>query len=129
MCFFSFFIFRAVPTAYGSSRLAVELELQLLAYVTATATPDPSCICDLHCSLGQCPVINPLNEARDQTCLLMDASWVLNFPSYVFLVAAPLSFSLHISLEISEVSVLYLLADPGPISNGYQGQAEGSVLD
>ena len=59
----------------------------------------------------------------------MDASWVLNFPSYVFLVAAPLSFSLHISLEISEVSVLYLLADPGPISNGYQGQAEGSVLD
>jgi len=28
-------------------RLGVKLELQLPAYTTATATPDPSCICDL----------------------------------------------------------------------------------
>ena len=32
-------------------RLGVELELQLLAYPTATATPDLSHICDLCCSL------------------------------------------------------------------------------
>ena len=32
--------------AYGSSQ--DELELQLLAYTTATATLDPSHICDLH---------------------------------------------------------------------------------
>ena len=29
-------------------RLGVKLELQLLAYTTATATQDPSCFCDLH---------------------------------------------------------------------------------
>ena len=29
-------------------RLGVEPELQLLAYTTATATPDASCVCDLH---------------------------------------------------------------------------------
>ena len=32
-------------------RLGVELELQLLAYTTAIATPDLSTICDLHHSL------------------------------------------------------------------------------
>ena len=29
-------------------RLKVKLELQLLAYTTATVAPDPSCVCDLH---------------------------------------------------------------------------------
>ena len=48
-----------------------ELELQLLAYVTAIATPDLSCICDLYCSLRQCWILNPL-KARDRTCILMD---------------------------------------------------------
>ena len=32
-------------------RLGVELELQLQAYTTAMATPDPSHICDLHHSV------------------------------------------------------------------------------
>ena len=54
--------------------LGVELELQLLAYVTATATQDPSWICDLHHSLWQCWILNLLSEARDQTRTLMDAS-------------------------------------------------------
>ena len=29
-------------------RLGVELEQQLLAYATATAMPDQSCVCDIH---------------------------------------------------------------------------------
>ena len=41
-------------------RLGVELEPQLPAYFTATATPDPSLICDLHHSSRQCQIINPL---------------------------------------------------------------------
>ena len=41
-------------------RLGVESELQLLAYTTATAMPDP----------------NPLSEARDRTLILMDPSRV-----------------------------------------------------
>ena len=55
-------------------RLGVELELQLLAYATATAMQDPSCICDLHHSSWQGQIPNPLSEARDQTRVLMDPS-------------------------------------------------------
>ena len=57
-------------------RLGVQLELQLLAYATATAIPDPSCICDLHHGSRQCPILNPRSTARDRTQILMDTSWV-----------------------------------------------------
>ena len=55
-------------------RLWVKLELQLLAYATVTAKPDPSHICQLHCNLWQHWILNPLREVRDRTCVLMDAS-------------------------------------------------------
>ena len=55
--------------------LGVDSEPQLLAY--ATATPDSSHICDLHHSLWQCQVLNPLSEARDGTRILLD-SQILN---------------------------------------------------
>ena len=45
-------------------RLGVELELQLVAYTTATAMQDPSHICDLLHSARQCWILNPLSEAR-----------------------------------------------------------------
>ena len=54
--------------------LGVESELQLLAYAAATATPDLSCLCDLHHSSQQCQILNLLSEARDQTHILMDTS-------------------------------------------------------
>ena len=57
-------------------RLGVQMELQLLAYITATATWDLGCVCDLHQSSWQCWVLNPLSEARDQTLVLMDPSQV-----------------------------------------------------
>ena len=44
---FFFFLFRAPPAAYEVLRQGVESELQLPAYTTATATPDPSRICSL----------------------------------------------------------------------------------
>ena len=49
---FSLF-FRAVPVAHGGSQARVELELQLLAYATTTATQDPSQVCNLHHSSWQ----------------------------------------------------------------------------
>ena len=49
------------------SRLGVEFELQLLAYTTAKAMRDPSSVCDLHHSLWQHQILNPLSESRDQT--------------------------------------------------------------
>ena len=53
--------------------LGGELELQLLAYSTATAIPYPSRICDLHCSLQSHQFLNPLSEARDQTHILTES--------------------------------------------------------
>ena len=35
-----------------------------LAYATATTTPDLSHVYNLHSSLQQCGILNPLNEAR-----------------------------------------------------------------
>ena len=46
-------------------RLGVESEMQLLAYATATAMPDPICVCDLHCSSQEHHILNPLSGARD----------------------------------------------------------------
>ena len=57
-------------------RQGVQLELQLLAYTTATATPDLSCVCDLHRSSQQCQMRNPLSKARDRTQVFMDTSRV-----------------------------------------------------
>ena len=59
-------------------RLGVELELQLLVYTTATATWDPSHVFNLYHSSRQCWILNPLSEAKDRTCILMDAGRVLN---------------------------------------------------
>ena len=59
-------------------RLGIKAELLLLAYTTASATPDPSHICNLHRSLWQHWILNPLSEARDQTCILLDTSRILN---------------------------------------------------
>ena len=55
-------------------RLGIELDLQLPAYATAKAMPDPSCVCNLHHSSWQCRILNPLCKARDQTCVFMDTS-------------------------------------------------------
>ena len=69
--FLSFFRFLFLFCCLGTHplhveipRLGVELELQLPAYATVTATPDPSHFCDLHHSSQQRWILNPLNEAR-----------------------------------------------------------------
>ena len=77
-------------------RLGVDLELQLLAYTTAIAMLDLSCICGLCHSFWQCGIINLLGETRGQTCILMDTSWTLN----------PLSHKRN-SLYVSILDCLY----------------------
>ena len=59
-------------------RLEIQWELQLPAYATATATAtqDPSHICDLHHSSWQGQIVNPLRDARDWTRNLMFPSWI-----------------------------------------------------
>ena len=67
-----FCLLGATPMAYGG----VELELLPLDYTTATAIPDQSHIYDLYHSPRQCWILNPLNEARDWTHVLMGPSQV-----------------------------------------------------
>ena len=57
-------------------RLGVQSKLQLLARITATARPDLSCICDLHRSLQQHRILDPLSQAKDWPCIFMDTSQV-----------------------------------------------------
>ena len=77
-----FFFLGPYPWHVEVPRLEVKSELQLLAYATATATRDPSCICDLHHRSRQCQILNPLSEARDRSHNLM-------VPSLVFVSTAP----------------------------------------
>jgi len=53
-------------------RPGVDSELQLQAFATATAMPDPGRICDLCHSLCQYQVLKPLSKTRDRTRILMD---------------------------------------------------------
>ena len=78
ICFFFFFFFffilgphlwlMKVPRPGGES------ELQLLACATATATLDLSCNWELHLTLWQLQILNPLRRAREWTCILIDTS-------------------------------------------------------
>ena len=76
--FFSFLlfiycIFRATSkAACGGSQ--VRAPIGAIATGLATATPYPSCVCNLHHISRQCWILNRLSEARDQTCVLMDVS-------------------------------------------------------
>ena len=68
-----FFCGGPCPRHMEVSRLGVELELQLLAYATVTATQDPSHTCDLHHSSRQCQIVNPLSR----TVIKPASSWIL----------------------------------------------------
>ena len=71
-CFiFLFFFSGPHPWHMEVPRRGVESDLSLPAYTRATATRDPSRVCDRHHSSRQRPVLNPLSEARDQTPNLM----------------------------------------------------------
>ena len=76
--FFFFFVFFLWPHPRDMEvpGLGVQFELLLLAYATATVPPDLSHIYDLHHSSQQRWILNPLNEARDRTCILTEASQI-----------------------------------------------------
>ena len=64
--FFCLFVFLGPhPKHMDMPRLGVESELQLLAYTTAIAMPDPRHVFDLHHSSLQCEFLNPLSKTRD----------------------------------------------------------------
>ena len=86
--FFYLFIFRATSVACGSSQARGQIgaaaaglqqcRIQATSETYATAMQDPSHIWDLRHSSEPHLILNPLNEARDGTCILIDTSWVFN---------------------------------------------------
>ena len=74
--FLSFVFLGQHPWHMEVPRLGVESKLQLLAYTTAIATLDPSCVYELHHRSRQHRLLNPLSKARDRICILMDASQI-----------------------------------------------------
>ena len=94
---FFFFVFSGLHLRHIEvPGLGVPSELYPLAYTTATATPDPSCICGLHHSSQQHQILNPRSEARDRTFVLMDASqrpfcWATTGTPWRFSNADPIS--------------------------------------
>ena len=96
---------RPHPRHMEVPRLGVKTELQLPAYTTATAMPDPSCTCDLHHSSWQRQIINPLSEARDKTHILMDTGRVSlsreenSFGPLLFVFVFSFVFVLHTSIS------------------------------
>ena len=69
LTFFFFFLTFLGPHRQHAEgpRLGAEMEPQLLAYTTATATWNPSLICDLHGSSQQHWILSPRRGARDGT--------------------------------------------------------------
>ena len=89
---FSFFLlFRSKPTSYGSSQTRGQIRTASASYTTATATQDPSYVCNLHHSLRQHQIVNPLSKARDRTLIPMDASQVCP-ANFFFVIFVFLSF-------------------------------------
>ena len=58
--------------AYGSAWARGRIGAAAEAYTTATATLDPSLICDLRHGLQQRGIFNSLSKTRAQTRILMD---------------------------------------------------------
>ena len=73
--FSSFLRFMAYPMACSQSRCRIGATAASLCHSHSnTATQDPSRILDLHHSSWQLGILNPLNEARDRTHILMDST-------------------------------------------------------
>ena len=94
-CSFVFFL-RSHMQHMEVPRLAVKSELHLPAYAIATATPDTSQVCNLHCSSQQNTESLPLREATDQTYVFMGTS---QFYYHWSTMGTPCIFFIHSSVN------------------------------
>ena len=74
VCLFVCFFFLELHMCHMEvPRLGVKLELHLPAYGTASAEPEVSCVCNLHCSSQQCWILNQLSGPG----IKPTSSWIL----------------------------------------------------
>ena len=105
--------------AYGGSqaRGRIGTTAASLHHSTATATPDLTLVCNLHCSSRQHQILNPLSKARDWTYILMDASQIhfrwatMGAPSTNVLAMRFLRHILWLSEGIMAFSILWFHFD------------------
>ena len=71
-----FFFLGPHPWHVEVPRIAVNRAVAAGLHHSRIATLDRSHGCDLHHSSWQCWILDPLSEARDQTRVLTDTSWV-----------------------------------------------------
>ena len=101
--FFSFFLFTATPTAYGSSQARGQIGAAAASLHNSHSNPG-----HLHCSLQPRKILNPLSELRDQTPILTDSNRVL-IPLSQMGIQSPL-----ILFELLELCLFsFLLPDSG----------------
>ena len=77
-----YFLFRAVPAAYGSSQTRGQIGAAVAGLHHCHSKWDLSGVCNLHHGSQQRWILNPLRETRDWTEILMDTSWVCNLLSH-----------------------------------------------
>ena len=72
----SFFrLFRAAPVAYGDSQARGPIRAVTAGLQQSHSNWGSEPHLNLYHSSGQRQILHPLSEARDQTWVLMDASW------------------------------------------------------
>ena len=74
MLIISFFLFKATPESYGNSKARGWIRAIAEVCAIAKAMLDLSHICNLCCSLWQRWILNPMSEAKDQTCILTETA-------------------------------------------------------
>ena len=104
-----FVFLRQHPQHMEGPRPGVKSELQLSTYTTATATSDPSWVCNLHHSSSQRRILNPLSKARDGTCILMDTSQICSHwaitgtPDHLFLIISSSVYHGHLVFLLNSI--------------------------